>query len=458
MRRRANRFERMMLARIPMAVAETLRRALARGFAASLIMSALVVIGSDPSTAQDEGFRPLDRRIDAVLRKWDLPGATVGITRGARLVFAGSYGLADREAAQPMKPETLMRLASVSKVVTAVSVLRLADEGRLDLDANAFALLDLPALPADVTSDRRIAQITVRQLLQHTAGWQFDRSLLQRLIGWLTTSSGGGEDPFLRGGNRQVAKAMKVAVPAGCPTVIDYMRRKSLGFDPGTHFEYANLNYCILGRVIEHVSGQSYVDYIQEHVLKPSGIMRARLGRTLLRERIEGEARYYTPAALTPSALSDSGELVPWPYGGFAIESMDSFGGWVMSSVDVLRLATAMEGRRGKALLSKATLAQMRARPAPPLSQDAPYYYGLGVHVRPLADGGVNWWHGGYLPGTISYVVGSPTGFSAAILVNGSPATDADAKSIAAELEQALFEGAAEIKPWPSEDQFDRFP
>lgn len=423
---------------------ETLRHALGWGFAVSLILSALVVVVG-PATAQDSLFGPIDRRIEALLHKWDLPGATVGLTRGAHLVFASSYGLADREASQPMKPETLMRLASVSKLVTAVGVLRLVDEHRLDLDAKAFALLGLSELPTDVAYDRRIDQISVRQLLQHTAGWQFDRS--------------SGEDPFLRNGNRRIAKAMNVGVPAGCPTVIEYMRRQPLGFDPGTHFEYANLNYCILGRVIEHVSGQSYVDFIQEQVLKPSGVMRARLGRTLLTERMEGEARYYSTAPLTPSALLDADQLVPWPYGGFALEGMDSFGGWIMSSVDILRLVTAMEGRRGKALLSKDMLAQMRTRPAAPLSQKESIYYGLGVYVRQFGNGILTWWHFGYLPGTISYVVGSPpTSFSGAILVNGSTATDAESQAIGAVLGQALFEGAGEIKRWPSEDLFDRFP
>ena len=174
---------------------------------------------------------------------------------------------------------------------------------------------------------------------------------------------------------------------------------------------------------------------------------------------MEGEARYYTTAPLTPSALLDADQLVPWPYGGFALEGMDSFGGWIMSSVDILRLVTAMEGRRGKALLSKDMLAQMRTRPAAPLSQKESIYYGLGVYVRQFGNGILTWRHFGYLPGTISYVVGSPlTSFSGAILVNGSTATDAESQAIGAVLGQALFEGAGEIKRWPSEDLFDRFP
>ncbi len=420
----------------------TLDSAPARSSAAAVMVATLAVIAGPSSAQQDDAFGAINRRVEAVLQKRNLPGATVAISRGGRLLFAGGYGLADREAGQRMTPATLMRIASVSKVVTAIGVLRLVDEHRLDLDAKVFGVLGSPPLPSGAAFDPRIDTITVRQLMQHTAGWQSET-----------------RDPFLRELNHDIAEAMNVPLPADCPTVIQYMRGRPLGFDPGTHFAYANLNYCILGRLIERVSGQSYVDYIQEHVLKPSGITRARLARTLLNERLDGEARYYVPAPETPSAISDSGEFVPWPYGGFSIEIMDSFGGLVMSSVDLLRLLAAIEGRRGKAAaLSDTLLSQLQAPPPPPASQDAPFYYGLGFWVRPLPDGNAFWLHNGYLPGNLSYVVRSPAGFSAAVLTNGSPPSDGVINVVIGELERALIDGATEIKQWPDEDQFDRFP
>jgi CubicO group peptidase (beta-lactamase class C family) len=403
------------------------------------VVFALFTVAPLPAKAED-AFEPLNKRIEAVLQKWQVPGATVAIALKGRLLYARGFGFADVEAAQAIQPDSLARIASLSKVMTAVGILRLVDEGELDLDSKAFDLLESTA-PLPSGADQRLRTITVRQLLHHTSGWA------NKL----------GADPFLRNGNLKIAKALGMAAPVNCTDVIRFVASQPLDYEPGTQFSYTNLNYCILGKIIERASGMSYASYMQKRVLKPSGIRRAVLGRSLLRDAAPGEVKYYGPLALTPSALGDTKTEVEWPYGGFNLEAMDAFGGWVMSAVDVLRFMGAVEGYGQPALLTPNARSLLEERPSPPVSMNDAFYYGLGFLIRPLPAGGANWWHYGYLPGSISYVVRSPNGFSAAVITNGGGQTDSESAQTGRDLEQALLQGASEVKQWPSVDLFGTF-
>src|SRR5262245_44172774 len=123
---------------------------------------------------------PFDREMTKFMAARGIPGGALAVIRDRRLLYAQGYGWADREARRPARPESLFRIASVSKPITALAVLKLAQEGRLDLEARAFGLLALPPGPVPgkgpgvtplASPDPRLQQITVRQLLQHTGGW-----------------------------------------------------------------------------------------------------------------------------------------------------------------------------------------------------------------------------------------------------------------------------------------------
>src|SRR5262245_36123915 len=118
---------------------------------------------------QDDGLKSFDEPMEAQL-KLKTPGGALAVAKDGRLVYAKGFGLGDVVNKAPVEPTSLFRIASLTKPITAVAVLRLAQEGKLDLDAKAFALLDLKA-PDGATVDPRLAEITVRQLLQHTGGW-----------------------------------------------------------------------------------------------------------------------------------------------------------------------------------------------------------------------------------------------------------------------------------------------
>jgi CubicO group peptidase (beta-lactamase class C family) len=383
-------------------------------------------------------LQAFDDTITGLMAKWQIPGAALAVVNNGHLVLAHGYGLADVDANQPVQPDSLFRIASLSKSFTSAGILTLVEQGKLDLDAPAFALISQFSPPPGAKPDPRLATITVRQLLQHTGGWDRDES----------------RDPvFLY---RTVAAALGIPSPAGCPDVIRYMMGQPLDFDPGTRYAYSNFGYCVLGRIIESVSGQPYVDFISSQILTPAGITRMREGYSLLDRRAEGEVHYYDypGAPLSPSLFPSTPGLVPNPYGGISLETMDSFGAWLASPIDLVKFLTALDGRRGSRLLKPETIDMMTARPAPPVSVGASSYYGLGFLIRPVS-GGANWWNNGSLPGTRTFMARFENGWTWAAVFN---TRSADSEKFVLEVDQSLSGAGRMVKDWPSNDLFSQYP
>jgi CubicO group peptidase (beta-lactamase class C family) len=398
------------------------------------------VVGPATTGPAAPGMEAVDAFVGALMERWGIPGGAVAVARNGRLVFAHGYGIADRESGEPARPESLFRVASLSKSVTAATILALVGEGKLDLEAQAFPLLDHLAPPAGTTVNPRLSAITVRQLLHHAGGWDRDISF----------------DPMFI--PTRAASAVGVPPPASCETVIRYMWSQPLQFDPGTRYAYSNFGYCVLGRIIEKLSGVSYAEYATSRVLAPAGAGRMLLGRTLPDGRAPGEVRYYdVPGAmLSVSAFPGSQDrLVPWPYGGFHLEAMDAHGGWAASVVDYLRYVTALDGSRMTGAWNLPTLlGPMMGRPAPPVSEGSAFYYGMGWLVRPV-QGGANLWHAGSLPGTMTYVVRLANGVSWAAFFN-TRVRDSD--RFFRELDEQLNRTLGAIRSWPDHDLFSQLP
>ena len=239
-----------------------------------------------PQTGQAvPGMESYDRIIARIMRDFDIPGASgasVAVVRHGRLVYARGFGLADREAGAPVQPDSLFRIASVSKPITAVAVLKLVEDGLLDLDARVF-----PDLLADVgpgrVADARMNRITVRDLLRHRGG--FDRDI-------------SGDPQFLQW---DISRELRKPTPVDCVDVIAYMKSRRLDFAPGERFAYSNFGYCLLGRVIERASGSSYEAYVRNRVLIPAGAIHPRVADPFLLGRLPNEVTYYDhPGASAP--------------------------------------------------------------------------------------------------------------------------------------------------------------
>jgi len=232
-----------------------------------------------------------------------------------------------------------------------------------------------------------------------------------------------------------------------------------LDFDPGSKQVYSNFGFNVLGRVIEHVSGLPYAEYVRDHVLIPAGVTDMQLGRTRPKDRFPGEVRYYSPPGMGLRESVFWGEgYVPVGYGSFYMEALDSHGGWIASAEDLVRFTLAVDGQRGKALLSPQALEAMlttpRPREAPPGSSwnSQPVTHGLGWDVQTAEGGGIQWSHGGALEGcTAALPFHGPDGLVFAFVFNTLPN---DFRPFFLEAGQGILGVAQEIQTWPAHDLF----
>lgn len=172
------------------------------------------------------------------------------------------------------------------------------------LEDRAFRILESLKPPAGSTPDSRLADITVLHLLKHQGGW------------------GKGTEPMFLPVSRKAAEELGAPQPSTCETIIRYMMGRPLDYAPGAENVYSNFGYCVLGRIIERVSGMPDEEYVQRTVLGPAGISDMRIGGTRLQERAPREVRYYHQSKqtelpfLTTSVYPNEGQ-VPWAYGGY---------------------------------------------------------------------------------------------------------------------------------------------
>jgi CubicO group peptidase (beta-lactamase class C family) len=170
-----------------------------------------------------------------------LPGFAFGIVLDGRLVYSGAFGTANIDERTPATTRTLFRIASMSKSVTAMAVLRLRDEGRLSLDDPVSTYVPEAAALKVLTSDS--PDITIRHLLTHSAGFPED-------------------NPW---GDRQLAESdewLRAFLLGGV----------SFSNAPGVAYEYSNLGFALLGQVVQSVTGSSFSEYTRREIFEPLGM------------------------------------------------------------------------------------------------------------------------------------------------------------------------------------------
>jgi N-acyl-D-amino-acid deacylase len=398
----------------------------------------VVVTGVD-----DPRLASFDRLMREFVARHRVPGAALAVTRHGRLVYARGFGFADLDTAEPVRPHALFRIASVSKPLTAVTVLNLIDRGKLKLDDRVLDVLGPRVLGGDgPPADPRWAKVTVREVLQHRGGW--DR--------------GASFDPMFR--PVRIAREFQAEPPAGPGLIIRSMLRRPLDFDPGARYAYSNFGYCVLGRVIEAVAGAPYGEAVRARVLGPLGVPLGELllGHTLPEGRLPGEVRYYSKEKAARATVGRPlGRPVPSPYGAWYLEAMDAHGGWVGSAPALLKFASAFDDPARCSVLSPGAIATMFERP-PGLAglrrdgQPRAAFYACGWQVRAVGRDGANTWHAGSLPGTSSILVRRHDGLDWAVLFNSRDTPDGDEP--AAAIDRLVHEAADAVREWPDKDLF----
>jgi N-acyl-D-amino-acid deacylase len=378
-----------------------------------------------------------DDMMTGFLETHRVPGAALAVTKDSRLVYARGFGLADVDAKLPVQPDSLFRLASISKPLTSVAIMQLVEQSKFGLDDRVFEVL--PAkdwLPEKY--DERLRSVTIRHLLQHTAGWDRQASF----------------DPISR--ISDVSRVVNKPLPVGPAEVIRYTLTLPLDFDPGTRYAYYNVDYLLLGRIIEQASGKPYEAYVKEHVLAPAGVTRMQLGRAWKDDLAKGEVRYYDSKHRERAAVNGPklGVTVPQVYGGENFEAYEAHGGWIGSAIDLVRFASALDNPQTSKLLKPETVQLMWSRPAgaPGHEEDGKpkaTYYACGWNVRPVGDEGrASTWHGGLIAGTSTLFVRRHDGVNWAVLFNTD--SNAEGKTLSSLIDPLVHQAADAVKRWPA--------
>ncbi|MCA9124358.1 MAG: serine hydrolase [Planctomycetaceae bacterium] len=384
----------------------------------------------------DPGFDSFDRMMREFMEQHRVPGASLAVTDRGRIVYARGYGYSDVATDERVTTDSLFRIASISKPITAVAILQLAEQGKLSLDDTVFAVLDYEdeIKAKGEQFDARQRDITIRHLLEHRGGWDRDISF----------------DGMFR--SVEFAAKLGLPAPASPDTVIRAMLGQSLDFDPGYRYAYSNYGYCLLGRIVEKLTGQSYERYVQENVLAPLDIHTMRIGKTRLDGRQPKEVRYYYPGRGPSVFQEDLGQDVPWPYGAWYLEAMDSHGAWIASATDLAKFAAAFDDPQRCKILTAESIAAMFARP-PGLAgyeedgTEKPVFYSLGWFNRALDDGKQNNWHTGSLAGTATILIRRHDGRNFVALFNAR--SSPDASHFGREIDPLLHRAANSVGEWP---------
>ncbi len=368
----------------------------------------------------------IDSVFNDFLTSKQIKGASVAISKNGKLIYAKGFGFAIEEDSILAEPKNLFRIASVSKLITAITVMKLYEEGRIDLDEKVFGrhgiLNDSTFLHY---KDSRVEDITVRDLLRHTGGWNGRRS-----------------DPIFN--SLYIARKMNIEPPAMLDDIIRYQLGENLHYVPGTKYSYSNFGYAVLGKIIEKTTGMGYEDYVQFAVLHPLGIYDMHIGRSFYTERYPNEVKYYEIGK--PSvcyAYDGSGNLVPIAYGGNNIELLGAAGGWVASAPELLKLVISIDGFESKAdILSDETIEMMTPSKT---------HKGNTIGWRGT-DGYGTWWRTGTLAGTSALIMRHKNEIDWVVLLNTSTR---NRSRIHNEISRTMFKALRSVEEWPDFDLFN---
>jgi CubicO group peptidase (beta-lactamase class C family) len=339
----------------------------------------------------------------AFMQKYSVPGMSIAISRHGKFVYEHQWGMADTKEAQLVLPSSLFRIASVTKPITSVTIFSLIEQGHLNLNDKVFGPSGVLGTKYGKPPYRQyVTDVTVDNLLTHTSG------------GWPNDST----DPMFRFDSWDHSK------------LIDWtLENLPLTYPPGQHWAYSNFGYCVLGRVIEQVTGQPYGDYVQANILAPCGISDMRIAGNKLSQRAPNEVVYY-------------GQYDEDPY-KMNVTRMDSHGGWLASPSDLVIFLDHVAGAANIPALLKPQTIKTMTTPSSAYSQSSPGKYARGWMVR--ENGAGNWWHSGSLPGCTTIMVRTATGLCWAALTN---TRTEPSDEIGADLDNMVWDMVRQVPAW----------
>ena len=276
-----------------------------------------------------ESFKAIDREVREFMRYWGIQGISLSVMRNDSLMFSKGYGWADKEKNEVMTPGHILRMASVSKLITAVGIMKLWEQGRLSLGDKVFGpegILCYPEWTA-LIKDSLYFDITIEHLLRHQGGF----------------STKGGDPMF---STRSVMIQNGLRTPPDHDRLVRTQLGRPLAFVPGETQEYSNFGFLLLSMVIEAVTGSDYESWMQENILKPAGCNDFHIVYNYYQDKYPNEVHYYVQPDDRPvSEYNNSGRTVVRCYGGNDIRALSGAGAWAASTAELCRFVAAIDGR-----------------------------------------------------------------------------------------------------------------
>lgn len=299
--------------------------------------------------ANSNGLEGLDDIVLKIMKDNGITAGQVAVGKNGQVVYSKAFGFADKEHKVETKCNSLFRIASSSKPITAVAIMTLVQQGKLSVNDKVVDILKDYRPPAGEAFDPKLETVTVRHLLEHTSGF--------------SNENGDPQFEYLR----LAAQKYSLPQPASPQAIVRYRLTKPLDRDPGIKYEYSNFGYNMLGRIIEKVSGVDYETYVKNNVLVPAGATSMSLGHTRQIEMSPLEVFYDDQGlgARAWSVYAAEPEQVASSYGAsYSQEAMDAHGGWIATAEDLVKFIAASDGSNSSChLLDPDTISLMLAPP-----------------------------------------------------------------------------------------------
>ena len=334
-----------------------------------------------------------------------VPGVSVAITYKGKLSYANGFGYADLRRKEIADSKTVFRIASISKVFTAIAVMQLGEKGALKLDDPVCKFV--PWFTAK-TVHGNASRITIEDLLSHSAGIFRDGDTMH----W-----GDGEFP---------------------EDLEESFTENSLRFKRGKRFKYSNYGYSVLGEVVAQASGQAYEAYIQANILKPL--------------KMDSTFIDYVPD-LAHHAVG-YGRFIPGqeqePFPQYPAHAYAAATGYSSSVEDVSRLMAALTYGATPKILSDRSKKRMVEKG---WETGAPYSYGLGLDIFTVGKRKIYGHSGGYHGFSLMTLVDPKEALTVTVFTN---VTNSPAQSLALGILSALYKGA-ELQKAGKQPNYSRY-
>lgn len=336
--------------------------------------------GTVPPATQTD-IAAVNTKVTSFMSTYNIPGASLAVTKNGKLVYVKGFGKANTTTGELVTPASRFRLASVSKTFTGVAILKLVQDGKLSLDAKVFGIGGVLANDYGTAPyNTNLLNITVRHLLQNVSG------------SWGAATGGDVIDQNPSYTYKQFFD-----------WVINTRPNPNA---PGTIYDYSNVNFVLAGRIIEKISGKTYINYIKEDIMTPIGGTQTDMSGKTEVEKKANEVTYYGQGADAAYVYN------------IAFPRRDADGGIMTTATDLIRLVNAIDGSTTRPDILNSTNLTALTTPSAVYSG---YACGIGIWSSENV-----WFNYGSLPGTRTAFMRNANGMCAVLLLNSrvDPATN----------------------------------